>query len=80
MCSAPTDFTNQTAIAEANAACNITVPGGQSDAWLTPSPECRWGGVACNNFENVIRIDFGKQPTHKRKSVDVCRDVIPSES
>lgn len=58
-CSAPSDFQNQTAVAEANAACNIVVSEGGSDAWLTPSAVCEWGGLSCTN-SSVVRIDFGK--------------------
>ena len=67
-CRAPTDFSDPNAIAEANANCNIeVVPGTGSDAWLTPSSECRWGGVACfdfgNDFEEVVQISLGKNTT-----------------
>jgi hypothetical protein len=60
-CSAPTDFDDPEAIASANMACNIVAPGGKSDAWLTPSLECDWGGAACNDDQFVQRIDFGKK-------------------
>jgi hypothetical protein len=58
-CSAPGMFDNQTAIELANEACTIEVSGGNSSAWLTPSEECSWGGLLCNDADAVIRIDFG---------------------
>ena len=58
-------FDNQTDIDSANMACTIMVPDGKSDAWLTPSLECDWGGVACNDDEFVNRIDFGKKRPEK---------------
>jgi hypothetical protein len=57
-CGAPSEFT-PSAIEAANQACSIAaVEGGGTDAWLTPSSECEWGGVACSNGI-VERIDFG---------------------
>lgn len=59
-CSAPEDFSSEESITEANEDCNIAVPGSNgTDAWLTPSSECDWGGVACNDLGFVERIDFG---------------------
>ena len=56
-CNAPTDFDDPIAIEEANDACNrvvtpFAVPNQRvgdesSNAWLTPSNECEWGGIAC---------------------------------
>jgi hypothetical protein len=58
-CSAPPDFSSQESIAEANANCDIIVPGSESsDAWLTPSSECDWGGAACSESGFIERIDF----------------------
>jgi hypothetical protein len=58
-CSAPSNFSSQEAIAEANANCNIlTDGGGGTDAWLTPSSECDWGGVACTASGFIEKIDF----------------------
>jgi hypothetical protein len=69
-CSAPTEFDDQEAIESANMGCDIIVPGGKSDAWLTPSLECEWGGVACNDDGFVNRIDFGKkQPENDYRNV-----------
>lgn len=61
-CTAPTDFSSEEAIAIADDNCNIEpVPGSGSEAWLTPSDECQWGGVVCEPLEGgqVERIDFG---------------------
>lgn len=58
-CSAPSDFEDQSAIDAANADCRILAPGGSSDAWLTPSQECDWGGVVCNEDRRMDRIIFG---------------------
>lgn len=56
-CNAPDDFSDAASIREANNNCDrvvtpFAVPnqrvGDQStDAWLTPSNECEWGGIAC---------------------------------
>mmetsp|Transcript_23661 Transcript_23661/g.40407 ORF Transcript_23661/g.40407 Transcript_23661/m.40407 type:complete len:545 (+) Transcript_23661:54-1688(+) len=56
-CTAPTDFDDEDAIAAANAVCDrVVTPYGvgnervgdtSTDAWLGPSNECEWGGVAC---------------------------------
>jgi hypothetical protein len=56
-CNAPTDFESPAAIARANNECervvtpfavpNERVGDTSSDAWLSPSNECEWGGVAC---------------------------------
>lgn len=59
-CSAPKDFSDPVSIALANAACTIQVEGGDSDAWLTPSAECAWGGLACDIQSEIIRIEMGK--------------------
>ncbi|KAL7541880.1 hypothetical protein ACHAWF_007040 [Thalassiosira exigua] len=54
-CSAPSQFA-PAQIAAANAACTLTTanataifPGDVrgSNAWLTPSSECEWGGISC---------------------------------
>ncbi|KAL7521329.1 hypothetical protein ACHAWX_006010, partial [Stephanocyclus meneghinianus] len=56
-CNAPSDFNDPAAIEEANNNCervvtpfavpNQRVGDTSSDAWLSPSNECEWGGVAC---------------------------------
>jgi hypothetical protein len=56
-CNAPSDFNDAAAIEEANNNCdrvvtpfavpNQRVGDSSSDAWLSPSNECEWGGVAC---------------------------------
>lgn len=60
-CNAPTDFESQEAIDIANANCNIT-GGDGTDAWLTPSSECTWGGVFCIPVANatVEKLDIGE--------------------
>jgi len=54
-CSAPAEF-DQASIDMANASCNLTTTNATdifpndvrgTDAWLTPSSECQWGGVSC---------------------------------
>lgn len=55
ICSAPTNFTDQAAIDQANAACN-----GVDFAWLTPTSECSWFGLGCNDMGVVNSIDIGK--------------------
>lgn len=60
-CSAPEDLSDPAAIAAANAACEIEpVAGTGSDAWLTPSHECDWGGIACNDGMKVERLELGE--------------------
>ncbi len=59
-CSAPASFNNTAAIDAANTACNIqSFPDSGSDAWLTPSDECQWGGVVCNDDGNVEIVNIG---------------------
>lgn len=58
-CSAPSDLDDKAAIDAANSECSIEAPGGDSDAWLTPSSECDWGGLACDDGDSIVRIDFG---------------------
>jgi hypothetical protein len=59
-CSAPTDLSSPAAIEAANEACTIQAfPDSGSDAWLTPSSECQWGGVVCNDDGSVEVIDIG---------------------
>jgi hypothetical protein len=58
-CSAPEDFRDPASIAEANANCSIQpLPGSGSDAWLTPSDACQWGGLVCNEGRIEI-LDIG---------------------
>jgi hypothetical protein len=60
-CNAPSDFSSEEAIAEANADCDIVAAGSDgSDAWLTPSSECDWGGASCSGAGFIERLDFGK--------------------
>lgn len=63
-CSAPADLEDPESVAQANDACTIVAsPGNRvenSFAWLTGVSECNWGGVACDENEDVIRIDIGK--------------------
>lgn len=58
-CRSPED--SGLSIPEANDACNITLPGGSGDAWLTPSSECMWGGVSCDSDQDLFveQIDIG---------------------
>jgi hypothetical protein len=60
-CNAPDDLSNPESIAAANEACTIEpLPDSGSDAWLTPSSECFWGGIVCDESGNVVRIEFGE--------------------
>jgi len=63
-CSAPVDLNDPESVAMANDACTIVAAPGNRDensfAWLTGESECKWGGVACDENGNVIRIDMGK--------------------
>ena len=56
-CWAPKDFACEGKIAQANKKCDLSVTphfegtrigGNESDAWLSPSHECSWGGIACH--------------------------------
>jgi hypothetical protein len=62
-CSRPVDLTDRDSIDEANANCNIQVVAGNggrtTNAWLTPSQECLWGGVGCNGMNVVVRLEMG---------------------
>jgi hypothetical protein len=61
-CTAPLDFDSQEEIDASNENCFIEpFPGSGSDAWLTPSSECLWGGVVCNGLDSgeVNRLDMG---------------------
>jgi len=60
-CSAP-DFEDPIAIDTdtANADCTIVVDDGESDAWLTPSSECNWGGVICDIEGHVIGLEMNQ--------------------
>lgn len=62
-CSAPSFFNSPEATRMANENCNIEpIAGSGSDAWLTPSEVCVWGGVVCNPLEAgiVVAIDMGE--------------------
>jgi len=58
-CSAPSDFSDADSIAEANADCTVEVSEGDggTDAWLTPSSECQWGGTRCDG-DFIEKIEF----------------------
>jgi len=67
-CNAPDDVCNTTQVDEANALCTVLGDGPDvfnfdivqdTDAWLTPSDECLWGGNACRNDTFCMdRIEF----------------------
>jgi hypothetical protein len=70
-CSAPIDYSeDEMSVQEANDMCNIDVSSGSSsssstfesgsNAWLTPETECSWGGLGCNEDNDVVRIEMGK--------------------
>lgn len=69
-CAAPEVFDDEDAIEEANQNCDLQVPeDGSTDlpdppkdvsAWLTPSHECDYGGIACDDDGFITRIDMGK--------------------
>lgn len=60
-CQAPIDLDDLEAIEDANLACSVSAPiGGGSNAWLTPSTECTWGGLLCDSTSSIATIDFGK--------------------
>jgi hypothetical protein len=55
-CSAPSDFEDSVIIDEANRNCDLSLGG---NAWLTPSSECTWAGLDCED-DVMVRIDFGE--------------------
>jgi len=67
-CNAPSNYSDPTEIALANANCTILGDGPDvtnsltfqgTDAWLTPSYECYWGGLACRESTLCLdRIEF----------------------
>ena len=60
-CMAPTDFSDPAAIDQANTDCTIQpFPDSGSDAWLTPSDICQWGGIVCSDSGAVELMDLGK--------------------
>jgi hypothetical protein len=75
-CSAPSDLDDPELVAQANDACTIVAsPGNREDnsnAWLTAVSECQWGGIACDDGGNVIRIDMGKASS-------ICLSLVLSE-
>jgi hypothetical protein len=76
-CSAPEVFDDPEAIDEANEACMIDVPGGQgTNAWLTPSGECTWGGLGCNDAEVIERIEMGTPSCLVLPDADVLRGSV----
>ena len=64
-CSAPANIEDPESVAQANDACTIVAEPGtranNSFAWLTGTSECQWGGIACNEAGEVIRLDMGKE-------------------
>jgi len=59
-CGAPESFNDTASIVQANTDCELN--GKDADAWLTPSLECEWAGIACNRTNskhsvNVISIE-----------------------
>lgn len=72
-CNAPLNVTDTVAVQSADDNCNVIVTDsnlGSSNAWLTSSSECSWGGLACNIDMAVERIQFQRN--------DV-RGTLPSE-
>jgi hypothetical protein len=72
-CSAPLNVMDPVAVQSADDNCNMIVTGdgiGSSNAWLSPSSECTWGGLACNLNMNIERVQFQRN--------DV-RGTLPSE-
>jgi hypothetical protein len=76
-CNAPTEYTPE-AIAAANDACNRVVTpfpvnnprigADSTDAWLSPSDTCEWGGLACWGTDDarggcMDQLDFGTYDT-----------------
>lgn len=61
-CSAPINFDDPASIQAANANCNIQpIPNSGSDAWLTPSDECQWGGIVCDSESGEVQLlEIGK--------------------
>jgi len=63
-CSAPTTSTSaaesEAALQAANTMCMLDVVGYDSgtNAWLTPDTECSWGGVGCNEKNEVVQIEM----------------------
>jgi len=67
-CNAPSNFSDPITIDQANASCSLIADGRDlfnlptvlgSDAWLSPSNECFWGGLACiNDTLCMDRIEF----------------------
>jgi len=67
-CNAPSNFSDPLVIAQANNACTVIGDGPDpfgvpitqgTDAWLSPSYECEWGGLACSTDTLCMdRIEF----------------------
>eukprot|EP00957_Ditylum_brightwellii_P103166 7862742-Ditylum_brightwellii.AAC.1 len=69
-CNSPTNPNDVVEVNEKNKQCGIrATDNSHSDAWLTPSNECLWGGLACDNM-NIIRIQLGD---------DGLRGSLPTE-
>lgn len=63
-CNAPSDLGNAAAVIRANEECRVratTFPDltSGSDAWMTASSECEWGGLACFADGSIREISFG---------------------
>ena len=59
-CSAPGNLDDPADIEAANEECMITATGSSSsDAWLTPSSECSWGGLSCADGMMVDALEIG---------------------
>ena len=62
-CNAPSNPDNPASIERANEECRIrttTFPDltSGSNAWLTPSSECEWGGLACLPDGSIAEASF----------------------
>lgn len=82
-CNAPGDFFSETSIAGANSACTLTTTNATqifpndirgSNAWLSPSDECTWGGVSCySSGESAGRVNVVEFEEN------LLRGTLPSE-
>lgn len=73
-CSAPSNFTDPASIDSANELCTIEpFPMSGTDAWLSPSDECQWGGIVCNEAGDIQLLDIGR--FYKRKRKRSCQAV-----
>lgn len=82
-CNAPGDFSSETSISDANSACTLTTTNATqifpndirgSNAWLSPSDECTWGGVSCySSGESAGRVNVVEFEEN------LLRGTLPSE-